>query len=218
MRWSLLGLSLAVLVLWARGSLPAFNLLHQAVPGYAAAVMLAAPAVVNIEALSSTRDSENPLTNDPVFRDFFGQTSAADNEHRASSLGSGVILDPSGVVLTNYHVIRGSEAIRVSLADGRSSPGRVIGTDPDSDLAVLKINLENLPSVVVGQSDDLRVGDIVLAVGNALGIGQHRDPGHRQCHRPQSDGYQYFREFHSGPTPRLISEIQGVHSLTSAAG
>lgn len=172
MRWSLLGLSLAVLVLWARGSLPAFNLLHQAVPGYAAAVMLAAPAVVNIEALSSMRDSENPLTNDPVFRDFFGQTSAADNEHRASSLGSGVILDRSGVVLTNYHVIRGSEAIRVSLADGRSSPGRVIGTDPDSDLAVLKINLENLPSVVVGQSDDLRVGDVVLAVGNALGIGQ----------------------------------------------
>jgi Do/DeqQ family serine protease len=111
----------------------------------------------------------------PVFRQFFGR--GADDlitprRRVETSLGSGVIFSDQGHILTNHHVIRGADAIQVSLRDGRTAPATVVGSDPDSDLAVLKIDLKKLPVVTLGHSEQLRVGDIVLAIGNPFGVGQ----------------------------------------------
>lgn len=171
-RWAVLGLSFAAIALLAQQSTLWDKLFGANPAGYSEAVRRAAPAVVSINAVSHTRQRGNPLTRDPLFQQFFGAEGRGDGTQHSSNLGSGVILDPSGVVLTNYHVIRDSDAIRISLHDGRAAPGRIIGIDPDTDLAVLKIELEQLPSIGLGDSDVLKVGDIVLAIGNALGIGQ----------------------------------------------
>jgi Do/DeqQ family serine protease len=127
------------------------------------AVRKAAPAVVSINT-----STHNPASNDPWFRFFFGDRS----EQEQSGLGSGVIVSPEGYVLTNNHVVEGADAIEVVLADARRTPAKVIGTDPESDLAVLKINLDKLPVMTLGNSDALQVGDQVLAIGNPFGVGQ----------------------------------------------
>ncbi len=179
LRWAFAGLLCAALVLalWGRfadtgSGLPWGALVVVPRAGYAAAVERAAPAVVSIHASTQPQAAANPLTDDPLFQHFFGTGSDGEVTRQSASLGSGVILDASGVVLTNYHVIRGSDAIRVALADGRTVAGQIVGTDPDTDLAVLKIALDRLPSIALGDSNRLRVGDVVLAMGNALGIGQ----------------------------------------------
>lgn len=123
-------------------------------------------AVVSINTSKAARRSPN--TNDPWFRFFFGDQ---DNEPQVG-LGSGVIVSPSGYILTNNHVIEGADEIEVILNDSRHSRARVIGTDPDSDLAVLKIELDKLPVIVLGNSESLQVGDPVLAIGNPFGVGQ----------------------------------------------
>ncbi|MCZ6893356.1 MAG: trypsin-like peptidase domain-containing protein [Gammaproteobacteria bacterium] len=140
--------------------------------GFAHAVARAAPAVVSVHAVSRRRQRANPLVEDPVFRQFFGTPSSNGATRAETSLGSGVILDESGVLLTNYHVIRGAQAIQVSLQDGRTAAAEIVGTDPDTDLAVLKIDLDDLPHIAIADSDKVKVGDIVLAIGNPLGIGQ----------------------------------------------
>ena len=89
-----------------------------------------------------------------------------------NSLGSGVIINRDGYVLTNNHVIQGADAIQVSLKDGRSSTATVIGTDPETDIALLKIDLDNLPVITIGDSEQLEIGDVVLAIGNPFGVGQ----------------------------------------------
>jgi Do/DeqQ family serine protease len=111
---------------------------------------------------------------DPFFRQFFGERGQSQPpvEQRRQGLGSGVIIDPNGYVLTNHHVIDGAEQIRVDLSDGRSLEAKLVGSDPPSDLAVLKIDASNLPILVLGDSDKTRVGDVVLALGNPLGVGQ----------------------------------------------
>ncbi len=178
-QWILVGLGAAVLLLAGRAlldgglaALPGSPFGTSAASGYAAAVTRAAPAVVSVHAVSRTAAAHNRLTDDPLFREFFGNTDAGTATRQETSLGSGVILDASGIVLTNYHVVRGAQAIRVSLRDGRSHLGHIVGTDPDTDLAVLRIDLQGLPSIALGDSDALRVGDVVLAIGNPLGIGQ----------------------------------------------
>jgi len=171
-RWAVVGLSFGAIALLAQQSTLWANLFGASPTGYSDAVRRAAPAVVSINAVTRTRQRGNPLTGDPLFQQFFGAEGRGDGTQHSSNHGSGVILDPSGVVLTNYHVIRDSDAIRISLHDGRAAFGRIIGIDPDTDLAVLKIELEQLPSIALGDSDALKVGDIVLAIGNALGIGQ----------------------------------------------
>ncbi|MDO5690867.1 MAG: Do family serine endopeptidase [Pseudomonadota bacterium] len=140
----------------------------QAAPGsLSAAVRKAAPAVVSINTSTSAR---HPLANDPWFRFFFGDR--GDMQQQQAGLGSGVIMSPEGYVLTNNHVVDGADEIEVVLSDARRTSAKVIGTDPESDLAVLKIALDKLPVITLGNSDQLQVGDQLLAIGNPFGVGQ----------------------------------------------
>jgi len=141
---------------------------------YATAVEKAAAAVVNVNTAKVVTVRSNPFFDDPVFRQFFGD---ADNligprKRVETSLGSGVIMSEQGYILTNHHVIQGADEIQVSLQDGRVARAKVVGSDPDTDVAVLKIDLKKLPVITLGHSENLRVGDVVLAIGNPFGVGQ----------------------------------------------
>ncbi|WMN18712.1 Do family serine endopeptidase AlgW [Pseudomonas piscis] len=138
---------------------------------YADAVIIAAPAVVNLYTTKVINRPAHPLFEDPQFRRFFGDN-LPKQQRMESSLGSGVIMSPEGYLLTNNHVTSGAEQIVVALKDGRETLARVIGSDPETDLAVLKIDLKNLPSITVGRSENVRVGDVALAIGNPFGVGQ----------------------------------------------
>ncbi|MBL8338401.1 MAG: trypsin-like peptidase domain-containing protein [Rhodoferax sp.] len=142
----------------AAGSIPAGSLRQ--------AAQKAASAVVSINTSKAVRPG--PHTRDPWFRFFFGDQGAQPQ----AGLGSGVIVSPSGLILTNNHVVEGADEIEVILNDSRRAVAKVIGTDPDTDLAVLKIELDKLPVIVLGNSDTLQVGDQVLAIGNPFGVGQ----------------------------------------------
>ncbi len=133
---------------------------------YRAAAQKASAAVVSIA--TATAAKANPRANDPWFRFFFGDQS----QQPQSGLGSGVIVSPSGFVLTNNHVVEGADDIEVTLNDGRKAKAKIIGTDPDTDLALLKIDLDKLPVIVLGNAESMQVGDQVLAIGNPFGLGQ----------------------------------------------
>ncbi len=137
-------------------------------PGYAAASRSTAPAVVSIVATKMAR--RHPLADDPQFRFFFGDRNL--QQQPQTGLGSGVIASPEGYLLTNNHVVEGADEIEVQLADGRQARARLIGTDPETDLAVLKIELDRLPVIVFGEIAALQVGDVVLAIGNPFNVGQ----------------------------------------------
>jgi serine protease DegS len=147
---------------------------HGAGPvSYADAVAKAAAAVVNVHTSKVVTRRSNPVFDDPVFQRFFGDDPGASRRHGLeTNLGSGVIISPQGYLLTNLHVIDKADEIRVALEDGRTVAATVVGTDPETDLAVLKVDLQDLPSVSLGESEDLRVGDVVLAIGNPFGVGQ----------------------------------------------
>ena len=138
---------------------------------YYEAVRKAAPSVVSIFTSKEVKVPRNPLLNDPVLRRFFGDQLGSDTQ-RASGLGSGVIVSPAGYILTNHHVVDAADEIEVAIPDGRKLLAKVVGSDPESDIAVLRVEAPNLPAITFGSSDTLRVGDIVLAIGNPLGIGQ----------------------------------------------
>jgi len=140
-----------------------------AVTSYSAAAKRATPAVVSITA--SKAPARAPHTNDPWFQFFFGDQ-ARQNQEPQVGLGSGVIVSPQGYLLTNHHVIAGADEIEIMLSDGRQARARVIGTDPDSDVAVLKVDLDRLPAISFGDADHIQVGDVVLAIGNPFGVGQ----------------------------------------------
>ncbi len=130
------------------------------------AAQKASAAVVSINTSKAAR--RNPRSEDPWFRFFFGDQGTEPQV----GLGSGVIVSAGGYILTNNHVVEQADEIEVILNDGRRSQAKVIGTDPDSDLAVLKIDLDRLPTITLGDSDTLQVGDQVLAIGNPFGVGQ----------------------------------------------
>jgi serine protease DegQ len=131
------------------------------------------PAVVNILTSKAARRLPGPLAGDPILRRFFGgRTPDGEDDEQRSSLGSGVIVSPEGYILTNNHVVDAADEIEVVLADGRKAPARVIGLDPETDLAVIKIGLDKLPVIVLGHAEQARVGDVVLAIGNPFGVGQ----------------------------------------------
>ncbi|MBA1243936.1 MULTISPECIES: Do family serine endopeptidase AlgW [Pseudomonas] len=138
---------------------------------YADAVTLAAPAVVNLYTTKVVNKSSQAMFEDPQFRRFFGDNLPRQRRWE-SSLGSAVIMSPEGYLLTNNHVTSGADQIVVALKDGRETLARVIGSDPETDLAVLKIDLKNLPAITIGSSDSLRIGDVALAIGNPFGVGQ----------------------------------------------
>ena len=143
----------------------------QRMMSFSDAVRKATPAVVNIFTSKETKVPRHPFMDDPMFRYFFGNQFDAQTR-RSSSLGSGVIVSDKGYVLTNHHVIEAADEIEIALSDTRRSKARVVGTDPETDLAVLKIDLKNVPSITFASSDQARVGDIVLAIGNPYGVGQ----------------------------------------------
>jgi serine protease DegQ len=134
---------------------------------YSAAAKLAAPAVVSIAA--SKAPQRGPRHDDPWFRFFFGDRG---QPHAQVGLGSGVIATADGFLLTNNHVIEGADDIEVQLSDGRKAQAKTVGSDPETDLAVLKIDLDRLPVINFGAADNLQVGDVVLAIGNPFGVGQ----------------------------------------------
>lgn len=141
---------------------------------YAAAVEKAAPAVVNINTAKVVTLRRNPFFDDPMFQQFFGDMpdGGGTRKRLETSLGSGVIFSDQGYIITNHHVINGADAIQVFLRDGRSAPARVIGSDPETDVAVLKIDLPKPPVITLGHSDQTHIGDVVLAIGNPFGVGQ----------------------------------------------
>ncbi len=140
---------------------------------YADAVSTATPAVVNIYTKKVVVQRLPRLLEDPFIKRFFGdRLSIVPRKRLESSLGSGVIISKHGYILTNHHVISGASEIQVALLDGRIAQASVVGTDPDTDIAVLHINLSDLPSITISRAEQLRVGDVVLAIGNPFGIGQ----------------------------------------------
>lgn len=141
---------------------------------YADVVSRVSPAVITIHSQMRVRAPQQyPFMNDPMFRQFFEDRMPQQlPEQRRSGLGSGVIISTDGYILTNYHVVDGAEQIKVDLNDNRTLDAKVVGSDQPSDLAVLKVDAANLPVLALGDSDKVRVGDVVLAIGNPLGIGQ----------------------------------------------
>ncbi|HEY1997416.1 Do family serine endopeptidase [Paraburkholderia sp.] len=141
---------------------------------YADAAQKASPAVVNVFSSKDGSLPPDPRAKDPLFRYFFGDknNNRKQQEQPAANLGSGVIVSSEGYILTNQHVVDGADQIEIALADGRTTTAKVIGVDPETDLAVLKVNLTNLPTITLGRMEQTRVGDVVLAIGNPFGVGQ----------------------------------------------
>jgi len=154
------------------------NLLTKLSDALAEVADAARPAVVNISTTSMVTVEDNPMGdmfNDPFFRHFFGDQFGQPGQkkkHKSSALGSGVIVSDNGYILTNSHVVKGAEEIKVILYDKREFKGRIIGTDPRTDLAVIKINAKGLPTLNIGDSGKLQAGDVVLAIGNPFGLSQ----------------------------------------------
>ncbi len=172
--------------------------------GFASVVEPLLPAVVNISTskVVKSQKGENPLFNDPFFRQFFGNPFGNGNEQpreqREHSLGSGVIVNPDGYILTNNHVVEGASDVQVILSDKRSLKAKVVGTDPRTDIAVLKIPATGLSTVTLGDSTKAKVGDIVLAIGDPFGIGETvtmgivSAKGRRDLRLEGPEGYEDF--------------------------
>jgi len=182
---------------------------------YHDAARKALPAVVHIYTTQEVKTQRHPLFNDPLFRHFFGDR-LDDGAQRSAGLGSGVIASPEGYILTNFHVIDGADAIEVAVSDGRTMTARVVGSDPESDLAVLQIKADKLPAITFGQMDTLRVGDVVLAIGNPFGVGQTVTMGIVSALGRSHLGINTFENFIQ--TDAAINPGNSGGALTDAAG
>jgi serine protease DegS len=176
-----LGLAVAFLIVYFYPNLVSSNadsskpitgagLSNQGPVSYQHAVSTAAPSVVNVYATTVRKSKTNPILQDPLFRRFFGKPTP--KTRREDILGSGVIIGEQGYILTNAHVVKSADEILITLTDGRQGFADIIGLDEDTDLAVLQINLQNLPLIDIGDSHKLAVGDVVLAIGNPYDFGQ----------------------------------------------
>lgn len=168
---------------------------RKTVQSYSTAVARAAPAVVNIYASKVYQEQLSPLFQDPLFQRFFGQTRPKPGKRRESNLGSGVIMSHDGYILTNAHVIEDKDNINVTLNDGRLAVADVIGIDSDTDLAVIRIHLEKLPVIEIGNSNELLVGDVVLAIGNPYDFGQTVTQGIVSAKGRKRMGVTTFEDF-----------------------
>ena len=179
------------------------------------AAQRAMPAVVNIYTTKQTKLPRHPFMDDPLFRRFFGDQ--FDGESRQSaSLGSGVIVGPQGYVLTNNHVIETADEIEVAFAGGRKAPAEIVGTDPETDLAVLKVDTAELPSIAFGNPKNLSVGDFVLAIGNPFGVGQTVTMGIVSAKGRSRLGISTFENFIQ--TDAAINPGNSGGALVDAAG
>jgi S1-C subfamily serine protease len=180
---ALLVVAIFHLTLWGKDSAPNISVSTTPVnrdvklgTSYAPIVKKAAPSVVTIYSTRTVRElpMENPFRNNPMFRQFFGDQDDQPHSRREEGLGSGVIISPDGYILTANHVVDGADEIKVSIADDNKKEytAKVIGTDPQTDVAVLKIDATNLPAITFADSDQLEIGDVVLAIGNPFGLGQ----------------------------------------------
>lgn len=157
----------------SQASLPLVDSQGKPLPSLAPMLQRTLPAVVNIATSGHVTVQESPLFNDPFFRHFFNLPDQQPREEKTQALGSGVIVDAKhGYILTNNHVIAKADAITVTLKDGRTFKAKLIGTDPETDIAVIQIKAKNLTALPLGDSDRLRVGDFVVAIGNPFGLGQ----------------------------------------------
>ncbi len=173
-RASLAGVALlAVLASPAWAALPFFDSEGDKLPSLAPMLEKVNPAVVNISVFA-TRSVQNPLLNDPFFRRFFDIPQYQQQpQQRSQAAGSGVIVDAEkGTVITNYHVVKGADEIKVSLTDGRTLTAKLVGSDPDVDIAVLDVDAKDLTALKLADSEKIRVGDFVVAIGNPFGLGQ----------------------------------------------
>ena len=185
-----------------------------ATTSYSAAAKRASPAVVSITASrSAARDTR---TDDPMLRFFFGERGRRMPNERQVGLGSGVIVSAAGYLLTNNHVIEGADDVEVSLGDGRSAKAKIIGADPESDVAVLKIDLDKLPVIDFGDVDSLAVGDVVLAIGNPFGVGQTVTSGIVSALGRNSLGINIFENFIQ--TDAAINPGNSGGALVDASG
>ncbi len=182
------------------------------VPSYAPAVQRAAPAVVNIYTarVVTERVPRNP------FEDPFGELGPRYRQRVERSLGSGVIVDADGHIVTNHHVIADADSVRVQLADGRVADAKIVGRDPDTDLALLRIALGKLPTMPLGRSDLLRVGDVVLAIGNPIGLSQTVTQGIVSATGRGQLGVATFENFIQTDAPINVGNSGGA--LVNAAG
>ncbi len=141
--------------------------------GFSRAAQKVMPAVVNIFTTSEIRQRAHPFLDDPRFRFFFGDEFEENATQQSSSLGSGVIVSHDGYILTNHHVVESADQIEVAIADGRKAKGHIVGTDSETDLAVIKVDIgNNLPAITFAGAEAAHVGDIALAIGNPFGVGQ----------------------------------------------
>lgn len=187
--WLVIGLFLGLSILWLRGDIsitlqqahinpiqtpisPVDSTQNKLI-GFATAVMKAAPAVVSIQTITWSEASIKDLDDDRIVQQFLGIDSPHGPRRKAQTTsGSGVVIDESGYILTNYHVISQGDELRIRFSDGRAAVAALIGSDPETDLAVLKIDLNNLPTLDIADISQLNVGDIVLAIGDPFAIGQ----------------------------------------------
>ena len=169
---TLLFISILLLPASVMASLPLVDSQGTALPSLAPMLKRVTPAVVNIATSGTVRIKENPLFNDPFFRHFFEQPSRP-RHRKTQSLGSGVIVDAkNGYILTNNHVIDKADVIKVTLRNGETYEAKLIGTDPDSDVAVIQIKAKNLTEIPLANSEEHQVGDFAIAIGNPFGLGQ----------------------------------------------
>ena len=173
------------------------------------------PSVVNIFTSKEVKEPAHPFMDDPVFRRFFGEQFES-RPRRASSLGSGVIVSANGYILTNHHVIEAADEVEVALLDGRKAKAKLIGSDPETDLAVLKTNLTDLPVITFGQSQQVKVGDVVLAVGNPFGVGQSVTMGIVSALSRSRVGINTFEDFIQ--TDAAINPGNSGGALTDTSG
>ncbi|OHC29222.1 MAG: 2-alkenal reductase, partial [Pseudomonadales bacterium RIFCSPLOWO2_02_FULL_63_210] len=150
---------------------PSYDRSQEGPVSYADAVATASPAVANLYTTKFVNKPALPMLEDEQFRKFFGDN-LPKQRRMESSLGSAVIMSTEGYLLTNNHVVAGADQIVVALRDGREILARIIGSDPETDLAVLKIDLHDLPAITLGRSDNIKIGDVTLAIGNPFGVGQ----------------------------------------------
>jgi serine protease DegS len=183
---------------------------------YSDAVAKAAPSVVNIFTTKITVQRSNRVFDDPIFQRFFGERFSRPQKRLQTSLGSGVVISRDGYIITNHHVVNGAAEIKVVLANGRTLRAEIAGSDPDTDVAILRTQEKDLPAITLGASDNINVGDVVLAIGNPFGVGQTVTMGIVSATGRSQLGINTFENFIQ--TDAAINPGNSGGALVNAAG